>query len=73
MCGPVWWCLAEGAAEIVPGIYAGGTKAASEEIMWGRIKDLDFRFFAGVHAWRPGQLQQEMDQGAWVSDLFAWQ
>lgn len=33
----------------------------------GRIQPNEFRFFAGCCAWGPGQLEQEISEGAWYT------
>lgn len=50
--------------QVMPGLYA-----AYEPAVVDRIIDSDpqhARFFAGFMAWRPGELQDEVDAGAWI-------
>ncbi|PSC71868.1 transcriptional regulator [Micractinium conductrix] len=54
----------EGALEIVPGIFIGGQEAASAEVLTGGLKQTDFRFFMGVCAWQPGELNRLVAEGA---------
>ncbi|KAK9817198.1 hypothetical protein WJX72_010966 [[Myrmecia] bisecta] len=56
-----------GCQELVPGIYRGGELAAADEILGGKLRAQDFRFFAGAVRWGPGQLQQELATGFWYT------
>jgi len=57
----------EGGTEVVPGVYLGGEVSAVEAVESGKAEGIEFRFFAGCTIWEPGQLQQEIDTGAWAS------
>jgi putative transcriptional regulator len=53
------------AAEVVPGVFVGGEEAATDEVQDGRMDPSQFKFFSGAVVWDAGQLQQEIDDGAW--------
>lgn len=55
----------EGSMEIVKGVYAGGVESASELIRHGGAVPSEFRLLAGYSGWGPGQLMQEIADGAW--------
>lgn len=54
-----------GATQIVPGIYMGGEHAAAEEVAAELLPASDFKFLAGAMTWGPGQLEEEIQRGAW--------
>lgn len=54
-----------GAVEVCPGVFVGGEEDACLEVAAGSVKPVEFKFFAGVTAWAPGQLQAEVEAGAW--------
>lgn len=56
-----------GAREVVPGVYLGGEEAAVSGVLLGSFPPQDFKFFSGAMVWGPGQLEQQILQGAWVS------
>jgi glucose-6-phosphate 1-epimerase/putative transcriptional regulator len=55
----------ERAVEVVPGVFVGGEAAATGEVQARRLPAEPFKFFAGAVVWEGGQLQQEVDDGAW--------
>ena len=55
----------EGAVEIVPGVFLGGEAAATDAVRTGALTAATFKFFSGALVWGPGQLQAEVDKGAW--------
>ncbi|KAL4440337.1 hypothetical protein ABPG75_003338 [Micractinium tetrahymenae] len=55
----------QGALEVVPGICIGGGEAAVAEVATGGLQQIDFRFFCGVVAWQPGDLEKDVAAGAW--------
>jgi putative transcriptional regulator len=54
------------ARSVFDGVYVGGTPAVLERIITQAKPTETFRAFAGVAGWGPGQLKDEMLQGAWA-------
>ncbi|MBI9033514.1 MAG: YqgE/AlgH family protein [Bacteroidales bacterium] len=53
--------------KILKGLYWGGDMAVIKEmIRRGEIKEEDIRFYIGYAGWAPKQLDQELDENAWV-------
>ena len=52
-----------GSIEIMPGLFAAHDAAVVDEII--ETHPQDARFVAGLVIWRPGELQREIDIGAW--------
>jgi putative transcriptional regulator len=52
---------------ISPGIFSGGLTASMRLIEDGHCQQDDFALFAGYSAWRPGQLEHEIESGLWVA------
>jgi len=50
--------------EVMPGLYAAYEAAVVDRIIESDPQHA--RFFAGFMAWRPGELQDEVDAGAWI-------
>jgi putative transcriptional regulator len=51
------------ALEIMPGLFAAYDAPTVDQII--ASKPNDARFVAGLVAWRPGELEYEVEQGAW--------
>lgn len=53
--------------EVVKAVYWGGDfEAIQTMIARGEASDDAFRFFLGYAGWSPGQLDAEIEQGAWI-------
>jgi putative transcriptional regulator len=52
-----------GAIEIMPGLFAAHDAAVVDQII--ETHPQDARFVAGLVVWRPGELQREIEIGAW--------
>jgi putative transcriptional regulator len=57
---------AEGFVEVLDGIALGGTLDALKEAATGQGITGQFRPYRGYAGWGPGQLEAEIDQGAWL-------
>lgn len=47
------------------GVYTGGEAAAVQAVQQGLLPASDFKFFAGAVMWLDGELEKELNQGAW--------
>ena len=55
------------ALPVLEGVHWGGTfEAVREGIEAERFDGDRFRFFVGYSGWGPGQLDHEVDEGAWI-------
>lgn len=52
--------------EIFPGAWVTGSIRALRELVRERGEKAQFRVYAGRATWGPGQLQREIDDGAWL-------
>jgi putative AlgH/UPF0301 family transcriptional regulator len=59
--------LVGGSVEISPGIFMGGELAAASEVVAGRMRAADFKFFAGAVVWERGKLEREVRGNCWYS------
>lgn len=67
-CSPI---AISGSIPIVPGLFRGGNLEQVQSLFQkGLLKTEWFRFFIGYSGWEEGQLQEEVDEGAWLfSDM----
>jgi putative transcriptional regulator len=54
-----------GDAEVLPGVYFAAEREKLEVLVAG--PDSSARFFVGYSGWAPGQLESEMEEGAWAT------
>lgn len=60
--------LLDGSTEIGPGVYWGGEfEKLKFLITHEMIKGENIRFFVGYAGWSPGQLNDEMETGSWIT------
>jgi putative transcriptional regulator len=59
--------MLEGSVEVCPGVYWGGNFETLKFLMSnGVIKDENIKFFVGYSGWSEGQLEEEMEDPAWL-------
>lgn len=57
----------EGSFEVMEGIYTGGDfEQIKTLINTGILKEDEIRFFLGYSGWSAGQLQEELENDAWI-------
>ena len=68
----------ENTHHVFNGVYLGGNMPALEEIVKNPFSPDNFRAFMGYSGWAPGQLENEMKSGSWLtlpadsSFMFDW-
>ena len=68
----------ENTHHVFNGVYLGGNMTALEEIVKNPFSPDNFRAFMGYSGWAPGQLENEMESGSWLtlpadsSFMFDW-
>lgn len=55
----------EGATELGEGLFTGGWQSAAPLVSNSSLAESHFKFFVGRTEWEPGQLEQEVKDGAW--------
>ncbi|SFT56549.1 putative transcriptional regulator [Lishizhenia tianjinensis] len=65
--------LLEDSREVIPNIYIGGSYSKLLHLLdTGELKPNEVRFFLGYSGWSPHQLDQELNEHAWlVTDILA--
>lgn len=57
----------ENTHHVFDGVYLGGNMATLEEIVKNPFSLDNFRTFMGYSGWAPGQLENEMESGSWLT------
>jgi putative transcriptional regulator len=59
--------IIEGSMEIIPGLFWGGSFDILKTLIRSRsVNPEDFRFFLGYSGWGEGQIDDELEQKAWI-------
>jgi len=56
-----------GAKEIASGLFQGGWEELRPKVADSSVSEARFKFFVGATEWRPGQLEEELESGAWLA------
>ncbi len=56
-----------GQHHVFDGVYLGGDTGALERILTGASGSESFRAYMGYSGWGPGQLENEMKTGSWIT------
>ena len=57
----------EGTHPVLDGVYLGGNMETLERMLEGPDQDESFRAYLGYSGWAPGQLENEMEMGSWLT------
>ena len=55
------------AHHVFDGVYLGGDLTALERVLTSPLGNESFRAYMGYSGWGPGQLENEMSSGAWIT------
>lgn len=59
--------IIDGSAEILPGLYWGGSFDILRTLIEaGEVNSADFRFFLGYSGWGEGQIDEELGAKSWI-------
>jgi putative transcriptional regulator len=60
--------LVEGSAKVMEGLYWGGHSDVLKDLILKKmISSNEIRFFIGYAGWKPGQLNREFKEDAWIA------